>query len=51
MQDTLDSLYEELAHLDELAFELSSEYLKIDNQRAAIKREIKEAESLGSLWG
>jgi hypothetical protein len=49
MQDTLDALYEEWEYLEAIAAELGEDpdYKRIE----AIKREINEAESLGSRWG
>lgn len=44
MREKLDSLYEELIHLDEIAGELDEES-RIDARRAELKQEIKKLES------
>ena len=47
----IDSLYEELIYLDEIAGELDDESnAKIDARREEIKREIFELESLGTRF-
>lgn len=51
MQDTIDSLMEELFYLDEIAGELSPEdNARIEARRTEIKQEIKELCSLGTMW-
>lgn len=48
----LESLYEELILLDEIAGELSPEdNAANDTRRAELVREINELETLGSRWG
>lgn len=52
MQDTLDSLYEELIHLDEVAGELDPESnARINERRKELIKEINITRSLGSRWG
>jgi hypothetical protein len=52
VQETINELYEELVHLDEIAGELDPESnAKIDARRQEIKAEIKELEKCGSRWG
>lgn len=52
MSDTLDSLYEELIYLCEVAGQLDDESnARTDERRKEIKKEIKELESIGSRWG
>ena len=51
MQDTIDTLMEELFYLDEIAGELSPEdNARIEARRTEIKQEIKDLRSLGTRW-